>query len=220
MSAESGVRTFRDHDGLWEEHDVRDVATPEAWLRNPELVNRFYNERRKQLYEVEPNAGHYALAALEADFDVRIITQNVDDLHERAGSSHVLHLHGELKKVRSTRNPHLIRELDGWELVLGTLAEDGAPLRPHIVWFGEAVPMIEPAIELVQKADIMVVIGTSLAVYPAAGLFHYAPAGIPVYLIDPQVPAGVDHRRVTCIEKGASEGMAILARELEKMFHD
>ena len=148
MSAESGIRTFRDSDGLWEEYNVMDVCTPEAWQRDPELVNRFYNERRKQLYEAKPNAGHYGLAELEKDFDVRIITQNIDDLHERAGSTKVLHLHGELKKVRSSRNPNLIYDLDGWELKLGTKAEDGSILRPHIVWFGESVPNIEPAIEL------------------------------------------------------------------------
>ena len=153
MSAESGIRTFRDSDGLWEEYNVMDVCTPEAWQRDPELVNRFYNERRKQLYEAQPNAGHYGLAELEKDFDVRIITQNIDDLHERAGSTKVLHLHGELKKVRSSRNPDLIYDLDGWELKLGTKAEDGSILRPHIVWFGESVPNIEPAIDLVQQAD-------------------------------------------------------------------
>ena len=151
MSAESGIRTFRDSDGLWEEYNVMDVCTPEAWQRDPELVNRFYNERRKQLYEAQPNAGHFGLAELEKDFDVQIITQNIDDLHERAGSTKVLHLHGELKKVRSSRNPDLIYDLDGWELKLGTKAEDGAILRPHIVWFGESVPNIEPAIELVNK---------------------------------------------------------------------
>ena len=170
MSAESGIRTFRDSDGLWEEYNVMDVCTPEAWQRDPELVNRFYNERRKQLYEAQPNAGHFGLAELEKDFDVQIITQNIDDLHERAGSTKVLHLHGELKKVRSSRNPNLIYDLDGWELKLGTKAEDGSILRPHIVWFGESVPNIEPAIELVQQADILVIIGTSLAVYPAASL--------------------------------------------------
>ena len=210
MSAESGIRTFRDSDGLWEEYNVMDVCTPEAWQRDPELVNRFYNERRKQLYEAQPNAGHYGLAELEKDFDVRIITQNIDDLHERAGSTKVLHLHGELKKVRSSRNPDLIYDLDGWELKLGTKAEDGSILRPHIVWFGESVPNIEPAIDLVQQADILVIIGTSLAVYPAASLLHYAPAGCRILLIDPKIPESVKNSKIEFIEKGASEGVKIM----------
>ena len=217
MSAESGIRTFRDSDGLWEEYNVMDVCTPEAWQRDPELVNRFYNERRKQLYEAKPNAGHYGLAELEKDFDVRIITQNIDDLHERAGSTNVLHLHGELKKVRSSRNPNLIYDLDGWELKLGTKAEDGSILRPHIVWFGESVPNIEPAIELVQQADILVIIGTSLAVYPAASLLHYAPAGCRILLIDPKIPESVKNSKIEFIEKGASEGVKILKEKLKKI---
>ena len=204
MSAESGIRTFRDSDGLWEEYNVMDVCTPEAWQRDPELVNRFYNERRKQLYEAKPNAGHYGLAELEKDFDVRIITQNIDDLHERAGSTKVLHLHGELKKVRSSRNPNLIYDLDGWELKLGT-----------IVWFGESVPNIEPAIELVQQANILVIIGTSLAVYPAASLLHYAPAGCRILLIDPKIPESVKNSKIEFIEKGASEGVKILKEKLK-----
>ena len=214
MSAESGIRTFRDSDGLWEEYHVSDVCTPEAWERDPELVNRFYNERRKQLYEVKPNAGHIGLAKLEKEYDVQIITQNVDDLHERAGSTHVLHLHGELKKVRSEKNPRLIYELKGWELKLGETGEDGARLRPHIVWFGESVPMIEPAIEIVSTADIVVVIGTSLAVYPAASLLHYAPSHARLFLIDPKIPDSVRHSRLEFIEKGASEGVALLTEHL------
>ena len=184
MSAESGIKTFRDSDGLWENYRIEDVCTPEALERNPELVNHFYNERRKQLYEAQPNAGHKGLAELENYFDVRIITQNIDDLHERAGSKHVLHLHGELKKVRS-----------------------GSLLRPHVVFFGEAVPNIEPATDLVRQADIFVIIGTSLAVYPAASLLHYAPEGIPVFVIDPKIPQQAHRMGYHLIEKGASEGV-------------
>lgn len=215
MSAESGIRTFRDSDGLWEEYNVMDVCTPEAWERNPQLVNQFYNERRKQLYETQPNPGHYGIADLEKDFNVQIITQNIDDLHERAGSTNILHLHGELRKVRSSKNPNLIYDLDGWELKYGTLCEDGSILRPHVVWFGEAVPNIEPAIDLVTKADILVIIGTSLAVYPASGLIHYAPSECPIFLIDPKIPESVRNRRIQFIEKGASEGVKILKEKLQ-----
>ncbi len=214
MSAESGIRTFRDSDGLWEEYRIKDVCTPDAWERNPALVNQFYNERRKQLYQVSPNQGHTGLAALERYFDVQIVTQNVDDLHERAGSTKVLHLHGELKKVRSSIDPYLVYDLEGWELKPEAKCEKGSPLRPHIVWFGEAVPNIEPAIEIVKKADILVIIGTSLAVYPAASLLHYAPHGIPVYLIDPHIPQQVRHMAIRLIEKGASEGVAGLSHIL------
>lgn len=214
MSAESGIKTFRDSDGLWENYRIEDVCTPEALERNPELVNHFYNERRKQLYEAQPNEGHKGLAALEKYFDVRIITQNIDDLHERAGSTHVLHLHGELKKVRSSRNPNLIYDLDGWELKPGARAEDGSLLRPHVVFFGEAVPNIEPATELVRQADIFVIIGTSLAVYPAAGLLYYAPQGIPVYVVDPHIPSEARRLGFHLIEKGASEGVKELTKRL------
>lgn len=214
MSAESGIKTFRDSDGLWENYRIEDVCTPEALARNPELVNQFYNERRKQLYEAEPNAGHLLLAELDKYFDVRIITQNIDDLHERAGSHHVLHLHGELKKVRSSRNPDLIQDLNGWELKYGTRCEDGSLQRPHVVFFGEAVPNIEPATEIVQQADIFVIIGTSLAVYPAASLLHYAPKDIPVFVIDPQIPQQARSMGINTIEKGASEGMAELKKIL------
>lgn len=210
ISAESGIKTFRDSDGLWENYRIEDVCTPEALERNPELVNHFYNERRKQLYEVQPNAGHTGLAELEKYFDVRIITQNIDDLHERAGSSQVLHLHGELKKVRSSINPNKIYDLDGWELKPGSRCEDGSLLRPHVVFFGEAVPNIEPAIELVKQADLFVVIGTSLAVYPAASLLHYVPEGIPVFLIDPHIPQQVRHSGIHLIEKTASAGVSEL----------
>ncbi len=207
MSAESGIKTFRDSDGLWENYRIEDVCTPEALERNPELVNHFYNERRKQLYEAQPNAGHKGLAGLENYFDVRIITQNIDDLHERAGSKHVLHLHGELKKVRSSKNPDSIYDLKGWELKPGTRCEDGSLLRPHVVFFGEAVPNIEPATDLVRQADIFVIIGTSLNVYPAAGLLHYVPRGAEVYLIDPKPVDIHSMRRIHVIQKGASEGV-------------
>lgn len=213
MSAESGIRTFRDSDGLWEEYRIEDVCTPEAWERNPALVNQFYNERRKQLYESIPNAGHIGLAQFEKYFDVRIITQNIDDLHERAGSSQVLHLHGELKKVRSSTDPNLIYPLKGWELKLGDKCGKGSQLRPHIVWFGEAVPNIEPAAEIVREADILVIIGTSLNVYPAANLLNYAPEGCPVFLIDPNIPQQAKNRGIQLIEKKASEGVA----ELQKL---
>lgn len=214
MSAESGIKTFRDSDGLWENYRIEDVCTPKAIERNPELVNKFYNERRKQLYEARPNAGHIGLAELENYFDVQIITQNIDDLHERAGSHHVLHLHGELKKVRSSKNPGLIYDLDGWELKWGTCAEDGSFLRPHVVFFGEAVPNIEPATELVRCADIFVIIGTSLAVYPAASLLHYAPDHVPVFIVDPKIPQQARQQGFHLIEKGASEGVADLKKIL------
>lgn len=214
MSAESGIKTFRDSDGLWENYRIEDVCTPEAWERNPELVNNFYNERRRQLYEARPNKGHYGIAELERKYDVTVITQNVDDLHERAGSTDVLHLHGELKKVRSSASPDLIYDLEGWELKLGEKAEDGSLLRPHIVWFGEAVPNISKAGEIIGRTDILVIIGTSLAVYPAAGLINYAPAGSAIYLIDPRIPSVAKGRGIRLIEKKASEGVEILKREL------
>ena len=216
MSAESGIRTFRDSDGLWEEYRIEDVCTPEAWEPDPKLVNDFYNARRKQLYEAQPNAGHYGLADLERDYDTHIITQNIDDLHERAGSTRVLHLHGELKKVRSSANPDLVYPLDGWELKFGSKAPDGSLLRPHVVWFGEAVPNIEPAIDLVRQADIFVIIGTSLAVYPAANLLYYVPAGCRVLLIDPKVPQSVRDSNIEFIETGASEGVRILKEKLKQ----
>ena len=214
MSAESGIKTFRDSDGLWESYRIEDVCTPEALERNPELVINFYNERRKQLYDAAPNAGHKGLVGLEKYFDVQIITQNIDDLHERAGSKQVLHFHGELKKVRSSKNPNLIYDLEGWKLKPGTLCEDGSMLRPHVVFFGEAVPNIEPATELVRQADIFVIIGTSLAVYPAASLLHYAPESIPVFVIDPHIPADARRRNFHLIEKGASQGVAELKKLL------
>jgi NAD-dependent deacetylase len=216
MSQESGIRTFRDMGGLWEEYDVAEVATPEAWARNPELVMRFYNDRRKQLYECEPNMGHRGLADLENDFNVQIITQNVDDLHERAGSSKVLHLHGELKKARSSVDESLIYDIDGWELKFGQKCAKGSQLRPHIVWFGEAVPAMEEAIPMVESSDILVVIGTSLNVYPAAGLVHYVAKGTPIYVIDPERPQ-VYIRNVAYIQEKAGRGVEILKEKLKSL---
>ena len=195
ISAESGLKTFRDMNGLWEQYDVTEVASPQAWEANQELVLRFYNERRKQLLESEPNKGHTGLVELEKKFNVEIITQNVDDFHERAGSSKVLHLHGEIRKARSTVDPALVYEIDGWELKKGDRCEKGSQLRPDVVWFGESVPAIENAVRIIGTADIFVVIGTSLNVYPAAGLINYAPENCEIYLIDPadvQVPHGLD----------------------------
>ena len=212
MSAESGLRTFRGADGLWENHRVEDVATPEGWARDPRLVLRFYNERRRQMWQASPNAGHRALAQLERAFDVRIITQNVDNLHERAGSTHVLHLHGELTKSRSSIDEDLVQDIAGWELKWGDRCADGSQLRPHIVWFGEAVPMMEEAIALTEQADFLAVIGTSLAVYPAASLLDYVPAGGPIYLIDPH-PTRNDPR-IRTFATTAGVGVAELARVL------
>jgi NAD-dependent deacetylase len=214
ISAESGIRTFRDSDGLWEEYRIEDVATYEAWRLNPELVLEFYNQRRKQLYEVKPNAGHKALVELEKKYDVHIITQNIDDLHEQAGSTKVLHLHGELKKVRSTLDERLVYKLDGWELKKGDLCEKGSQLRPHIVWFGEAVPMIEPAMKLSAEADIFIVIGTSLNVYPAAGLVHYVKKSVPVYLIDPKAEMLAGVQNLTIFREMAGSGVPKLVKQL------
>ncbi|RZT97570.1 NAD-dependent deacetylase [Ancylomarina subtilis] len=207
ISAESGLRTFREMGGLWEEYDVMEVASPQAWERNPELVTRFYNERRKQLLKSKPNQGHLILQELERYFDVEIITQNVDDLHERAGSSKVLHLHGELKKARSTADPNLIYELDGWELTTESKCEKGSRLRPHIVWFGEAVPAMSDAIKIVSKADILIIVGTSMNVYPAAGLIDYTPSNCPIYVIDPNDVNMSSYGNRTFIKEKASIGM-------------
>lgn len=216
MSAESGLSTFRSSDGLWEQHRVEDVATPEGWFRNPGLVLNFYNMLRKTLISSQPNGGHLGLVDLEKNFDVYIITQNVDNLHERAGSHNVLHLHGELMKVRSEKDENLIYELspEHPEIHLGDVADDGAQLRPYIVWFGEAVPMIEPAIEWVKAADIFVVIGTSLNVYPAAGLLHYVHRGTPVYLIDPNEVKDPSGNVTRVIRKGVTEGVIELKKLL------
>lgn len=212
MSAESGISTFRDSGGLWDTYNVEDVATPEGWVRNPQMVTEFYNIRRRELQNVLPCRGHELLASLEQDYDVEIITQNVDNLHERAGSTKVLHLHGELMKVCSSRdpnNPHFIEELptDHCDVRMGDLAKDGSQLRPFIVWFGEAVPNIERAAALSGKADIYLIIGTSLNVYPAAGLIHFVPEDAPIYLIDPKPVQWNSMRPFTHIMKGASEGM-------------
>ncbi|WP_094178314.1 SIR2 family NAD-dependent protein deacylase [Flavobacterium psychrophilum] len=216
ISAESGIKTFRDSGGLWEGHNVDDVATPQGWHKNPTLVLDFYNKRRQELKTVKPNEAHLILADLENDFDIQIITQNVDNLHERAGSKNVLHLHGELLKVRSTKNENYI--LDWSEnLHLGDFDDKKNQLRPHIVWFGEDVPVLECAVELVQLADILIIIGTSLQVYPAASLMHFAPEDCLVYYIDPN-PANVSNtpQNFKIIEALASKGMQILQKELKK----
>jgi NAD-dependent deacetylase len=214
MSSESGIRTFREMGGLWEEYDVTEVATPEAWESNPELVQRFYNERRKQLLESEPNKGHKGLADLEKYFDVYIITQNVDDLHERAGSSKVLHLHGELKKAQSSADPNLVYEIEGWELKMGAMCEKGSQLRPHVVWFGEPVPLMIEAAQLASEADIFVVIGSSLNVYPAAGLIGYASPNASMWLIDPADVIAPVNRHIEIIKEKAGKGVSILKRRL------
>jgi NAD-dependent deacetylase len=212
ISAESGFSTFRDSDGLWNKFKVEDVATPEGYARNPQLVLDFYNGLRRDLYKAEPNKGHLELAELERDFDVSIITQNVDDLHERAGSSDVLHLHGELKKARACGDPEMIIDLtEGEDIGINDKAPDGSALRPHIVWFGEAVPNISLAQDLVKQADIFLIVGTSLNVYPAAGLISYVRRGTPIYLVDPK-PVSVPHYLdVRIIAKKASEGIACFA---------
>jgi NAD-dependent deacetylase len=217
MSAESGIKTFRDNGGLWEEYRVEDVATPEAWERDPELVTRFYNQRRKQVMEAQPNEAHRIIADLQNYFDVTVITQNVDNLHERAGSKNVLHLHGEIMKVRSSRNPALIYELKNWEVKMGDTCELGSQLRPHIVWFGELVPMMEPAIEMATNAKLLTVIGTSLNVYPAAGLINYTPDEIPKWLVDPGT-FNLEHiRNLTHIKDTAVNGMKQLKDILMKL---
>lgn len=217
ISAESGIKTFRDSDGLWEGHNVMEVATPEGWTKNPSLVLDFYNKRRQELKIVQPNLGHQILAGLERDFEVHIITQNVDDLHERAGSTKVLHLHGELLKVRSTINLNYILD---WQvdLNLGDLDEDHHQLRPHIVWFGEEVPALEYAINLTQEADIFAVIGTSLQVYPAAGLIDFTKNQIPLFYIDPK-PAKIPNLKnpIEIIDKIASEGVLILKERISHL---
>jgi NAD-dependent deacetylase len=210
VSAESGIRTFRDSNGLWENHDIQEVASPEGWRKNRALVLDFYNQRRKQARECEPNEAHFILARLEKNFDVQIITQNVDDLHERAGSSKVLHLHGELSKAQSTLDPKLIYTLDNWEIKVGDQCEKGSQLRPFIVWFGESVPMMIPAIDLAKQADIFLVVGTSLQVYPAAGLIDYVPREAKKYLIDPKIPDTTLKKEVILIEEKATVGMKIL----------
>ncbi|MBP6311462.1 MAG: NAD-dependent deacylase [Flavobacteriales bacterium] len=216
ISAESGLRTFRDSDGLWEEYRIEDVATPQAFAKDPALVLRFYDERRKQVIEAQPNAAHLSIAQLEHDFHVDVITQNIDDLHERAGSTRVLHLHGEIRSARSSSDARYVIPIEGDSIPYGALCPMGSQLRPHIVWFGEEVPMIPFAAKLMEQADVLIVIGTSLNVYPAAGLIHYASSGCQIHVIDPQAISvqrqGVDHRN----EK-ASLGMPKLASELKTL---
>jgi NAD-dependent deacetylase len=216
ISAESGLKTFRDSDGLWEGYNIEDVATPRAWKRNPELVLEFYNYRRKNVQQAIPNAAHKCLAQLEDFFDVHIITQNIDDLHERAGSKKVMHLHGEILKMRSEKNEQLIYPI-ATDINWGDKAADGAQLRPSIVWFEEPVPMIEEAIKVVADAAIFVVIGTSLVVYPAAGLVNYAPSNIPKFIVDKKVPYTSNINQLMAIEKAATEGIEILKENLMKL---
>lgn len=221
MSADSGLATFRDSDGLWANYRIEDVCTPEALARNRALVIEFYNKRRREMLAARPNAGHEAIAALERDFAVEVVTQNVDDLHERAGSTHVTHLHGELRKLRSTRNPELMVPIEGWEQKLDATAPDGSLLRPHIVFFGESVPMFERAAEIAARAEIMVVVGTSLAVYPAASLVRYAQPGVPIYLVDPGHPDTTGIRNpLTVISKRAAEGVPELVDLLRRTYLD
>lgn len=214
ISAESGLRTFRDSDGLWEGYNVEEVATPGAWYKNPQLVLDFYNMRRQNVREAQPNDAHKILAELEEFYDVRIVTQNIDDLHERAGSTNVMHLHGEIFKMRSEEHEHLIYPIDG-DIQMGDTAEDGAQLRPHIVWFGEPVNMIEHAVPVMQQADIFLLIGTSLAVYPAAGLVDYISPDVKKYVIDKSIPPVSRYRNVMPIEMPATQGMLELKRLLE-----
>lgn len=215
VSAESGLATFRDADGLWAQYRIEDVCTPEALARNRALVIEFYNKRRKELLATLPNAAHVAIARLEEQFDVEVITQNVDDLHERAGSTKVLHLHGELKKLRSEKNPDLIVPIDGWEQTLDDKAPDGSLLRPHIVFFGESVPMYDAAVRIMQGAELVIVVGTSLAVYPAASLLRYTPSGVPVFVVDPGEPDCTAVRNtIYHIKEKAGKGVPMLAEKL------
>lgn len=214
ISAESGISTFRDNGGLWDKYDVKEVATPEAWRKNPKLVLQFYNERRKQVLEALPNEAHKAIVELEKKFDVTVITQNVDDLHERAGSKNVIHLHGEIRKSRSTYDPSLVYTIPGWELNPGDRCEQGSQLRPHIVWFGEMVPEMTRAQEVAATADVLITVGTSLNVYPAAGLVHVAPKTSKLYVIDPnEVPLnGLDN--VTFFKENAGAAMPRVVKAL------
>lgn len=212
ISAESGLKTFRDAGGLWEGHKVTEVATPEAWQKNPSLVLKFYNERRKQLLEVFPNQAHHSLVDLEEKFDVHIITQNVDDLHERAGSSNVLHLHGELLKARSSHDVNSIQECNQ-DINIGDTCDDGHQLRPHIVWFGENVPLLEDAAILVSKADYLIIVGTSMQVYPAANLIHYAKPTAPIFMVDPN-PSLQNNSQITILAEMASIGVQKIVSEL------
>lgn len=214
ISAESGLKTFRDDNGMWKTYRFEEVASPDAWARDPELVLEFYNLRRKQLLEVEPNAAHKALVKLKDYYDLTIITQNVDDLHERAGSTNILHLHGELRKAQSISNENLVCDIDGWELKMGDKGEDGKQLRPNVVWFGEQVPQMIPAVRIAQQADIFIVIGTSLLVYPAASLLQYVNDEAPKYLIDPKASVSSNIRNLTIIRKNAGDGVTKLVEDL------
>lgn len=214
ISAESGIKTFRDADGLWEGYNVMDVATPEAWERDPVLVQQFYNERRQQVLNSNPNEAHFILAALEEYYDLQIITQNIDDLHERAGSTQITHLHGIITLAQSDRNSALLYPINGSELKMGALCELGSQLRPHVVWFGEAVPMIETAASICEKADLFILVGTSLAVYPAAGLIDFIPTNVKKYIIDPKIPSVGHYRNIIKIEKVASVGLKEIVEQL------
>lgn len=214
ISAESGIRTFRDSNGLWEGYDVMDVASPEGWSKNPKLVLNFYNERRKQALSAKPNLGHQTLADLESYFDVTIITQNVDDLHERAGSTNIIHLHGELFKSRSTLDESLIYDVKGWQLNIGDKCKKGAQLRPNIVWFGEMVPLMEVAVNEVKSCDLFIIIGTSMAVYPAAGLINYVNTKVPKYIIDPNLPDIQTKENMYLYEEKGSVGVPLVAKIL------
>lgn len=217
VSADSGIATFRDSDGLWANYRIEDVCTPEALARNREVVIEFYNKRRKELFEKSPNAGHFAIAELERWFDVQVVTQNVDNLHEQAGSSRVLHLHGELMKLRSMRNPDLVVPIQGWRQSLTDTAPDGSLLRPHIVFFGESVPMFDPATRIVEEADVLIVVGTSLAVYPAASLVHYTRPDVPIYLVDPGTPdTHLIRNPITHIKARSAEGVPELVERLKR----
>lgn len=218
VSAESGIATFRDADGLWEGHDVMEVASPQGWAKNPELVLDFYNQRRKTALDAQPNDAHKILAKLEEDFEVSIITQNVDNLHERAGSSHVVHLHGELFQCRSTVDENLVYDMDGWELKKGDLCEKGSQLRPNIVWFDEMVPKMEEAALITQQADVLLIVGTSLLVYPAASLIDFAPYDTPVYVVDPKMPAVRERSNLHLFQENATTGMQKVRADLLKKF--
>ncbi len=217
ISAESGIQTFRDSGGLWEGYKIEEVATPEAWQRNPEQVQEFYNLRRKAVLDADPNEAHRAIVSLEEHFEVSVITQNIDNLHERAGSSSILHLHGEIVLARSTVDETKIYPIKGAILKMTDTCSFGLPLRPHIVWFGEQVPMMIPASKIVSEADILVIIGTSMVVYPAAGLIKYTNPGIPVFVVDPNRPAGIMNRNVVFIEEKATTGMQKLIALLGKL---
>jgi len=214
ISAESGLKTFRDSDGLWEGYNIEDVATPDAWRRNPALVQAFYNERRKNVLEAKPNAAHYALAKLEEKYDVTIITQNIDDLHERGGSTGVVHLHGIITRSQSSKNPNLTYPIEGWEIKMDEVCELGSPLRAHVVWFGEDVPMIAKAAQICAQADLFILIGSSLAVYPAAGLVNYVPRNVTKYIVDPKIPQLSHHDHFIKIEEKAATGVPALVNQL------